>query len=165
MDVDQRHDEDEARTLCLTLARYHPRHGKDRRVALAMDREAFVVLADRLASAWNAGDAIAAADCFAEDVDYADPRLYHFSSRAKLVPFFEPGPHGHAVTWHRLLFDDVDQVGVLEYTYVGHHRYHGVAIVEFDSTGRFARWREWQHRDDERDWEEYLAQASATFPG
>jgi len=121
-----------------------------------MDQHGFAGLVARLGAAWNAGDAAAAADCFSTDVDYADPRRYRFASRAELVPFFDPGPAGHTVIWHRQLFDEAAQTGVLEYTYSGQHRYHGVALVEIDPTGHISRWREWQHLDDDRGWDEFL---------
>jgi hypothetical protein len=120
-------------------------------------RDEFLVLVDRLATAWNAGSAAAAAACFAADVDYADPRTYRFASRDALLPFFEPPPGGHRVTWHRVLWDEAARTGVVEYTYAGHHRWHGAAIVEIDDAGLILRWREWQHRDDERDWDAFLA--------
>lgn len=122
-----------------------------------MDRLGFERLIERLGRSWNSGDADAAAACFAEHVDYADPLRYRFSSRRELVPFFAPGPRGHRVVWHRLLFDDAAQAGVVEYTYEGHHRYHGAAIIEVGTDGTIAAWREWQHRDDDREWEDYLA--------
>ncbi len=122
-----------------------------------MTRSEFERLIARLGEAWAAGDAAAAAACFAERVDYADPLRYRFGSRAELELFFEPPPGGHTTTWHRILFDDAAQSGVVEYTYLGHHRYHGAAIVEPDAEGRIARWREWQHLDDGRDWNTFLA--------
>lgn len=122
-----------------------------------MDRAGFERLTQRLAEAWNAGDAAAAAACFAGSVDYRDPRRYRFSSRAELVRFFDPGPEGHCVRWHRRLFDEQAQAGVLEYTYKGDHQYHGAAVVEIDSEGRISSWREWQHLDDARSWHEFLA--------
>ncbi len=121
-----------------------------------MDHRGFEALIQRLGERWNAGDARGAAACFAEHVDYADPRRYRFSTRAQLEPFFEPGPGGHRVSWHRLLFDEVAQTGVVEYTYSGHHRYHGAAIVEIDGSGLIQAWREWQHLDDVDDWDAYL---------
>ena len=121
-----------------------------------MKKAGFEALMRRLARAWNAGDAEAAAACFAEGVDYADPLRYRFSSRADLVPFFDPGPDGHSVTWHRLIFDEAASTGVVEYTYVGDHRYHGAAIVRIDQDGRVSRWREWQHESDVRDWDAFI---------
>jgi hypothetical protein len=123
-----------------------------------MTRDEALALLDRLAAGWNAGDATAAAACFSETVDYADPTRYRFTSRAALLPFFEPPPDGHAVAWHRVLFDDLAETAVVEYTYTGHHRYHGAALVEFDADGLISRWREWQHLDDARDWAAFLAE-------
>ena len=122
-----------------------------------MDRAGFERLMQQLADAWNAGDAVAAAACFAESVDYRDPRLYRFRRRAELIRFFDPGPAGHHVQWHRRLYDEQAQTGVLEYTYTGEHRYHGAVVVEFDARGRISRWREWQHREDARSWREFVA--------
>ena len=126
-----------------------------------MERTGFESLLERLGQAWNRGDARGAAACFAELVDYADPLHYRFGTRTELEAFFAPPPSGHHVTWHRLLFDASVRTGMVEYTYVGHHRYHGAAIVEIDSHGRISRWREWQHLDDVRDWDAYV-QGSAS---
>jgi hypothetical protein len=122
-----------------------------------MTRSDFEQLIARLGAAWAAGDAVEAAACFAETVDYADPTRYRFGSRAELELFFEPPPGGHETTWHRILFDEDANTGVVEYTYLGHHTYHGAAIVEVDEDGLIAAWREWQHLDDGRDWEAFLA--------
>jgi hypothetical protein len=121
-----------------------------------MDRAGFQQLAERLGAAWTRGDATGAAACFNEAVDYADPRRYRFTSRDALEQFFDPGPEGHALTWHRILFDEAAQTGVLEYTYEGQHRYHGAAVAEVNEAGLICTWREWQHLDDARDWEAFL---------
>ena len=122
-----------------------------------MTGEEFAALADRYAVGLATGDAAAAAACFAEDVDYADPLRYRFARRDELLPFFEAPPGGHRVIWHRVLFDEAAQAGLLEYTYEGHHRYHGVAIAEVGPDGLIHGWREWQHVDDARDWPRFLA--------
>ncbi len=118
-----------------------------------MTRDEFRSLLDRAAAGWASGDAVAVADCFAEDVEYLDPYRYRFDRRADLLPFFEPPADGHHVTWHDVLWDDEAQTGVVEYTYVGHHRYHGAAIARVGADGRIALWREWQHLDDVLDWD------------
>jgi hypothetical protein len=117
----------------------------------------FRALITRLGDAWTAGSAKAAAACFAKGVDYADPLRYRFATRESLLPFFEPPPGGHSTTWRRVLFDEAAQAGAVEYTYHGHHRYHGAAIVEVDETGLIRAWREWQHVDDELDWAGFVA--------
>lgn len=121
-----------------------------------MTRDDLRVVLDRAAAGWAAGDAAAVADCFAEDVEYLDPFLYRFTRRDDLLPFFEPPPGGHHVTWHTVLWDDDVQTGVVEYTYEGHHRYHGAAVIRLDVAGRIALWREWQHLDDALDWDARL---------
>ena len=118
-----------------------------------MTRDEFRAVLDRAAAGWAAGDAAAVADCFAEDVAYLDPFRYRFDRRADLLPFFEPPPGGQRVTWHTVIWDDDAQTGAVEYSYEGHHRYHGTAIVRPDTDGRIALWREWQHLDDAQDWE------------
>ncbi len=120
-----------------------------------MTRAEFLAVLDRLAAGWAAGDAEAVAAEFAAAVRYADPMLYRFGRRADLVPFFEPPPSGHSVVWHRVLFDEAAQSGAVEYTYDGHRRYHGAAVVEVDGDGRIAAWFEWQHRS-ELDWDRFV---------
>jgi catechol 2,3-dioxygenase-like lactoylglutathione lyase family enzyme len=115
-------------------------------------RDDLVAVLERAAAGWRDGDAAAVADAFAADVEYLDPFLYRFARREDLLPFFEPPPGGHHVTWHQVLWDDTAQTGVVEYTYEGDHRYHGAAIVRLADDGRIALWREWQHRDDTLDW-------------
>ncbi|MFN8629683.1 MAG: nuclear transport factor 2 family protein [Chloroflexota bacterium] len=122
-----------------------------------MDRSGFTALIGRLADAWNAGDAEGAAACFTATVAYADPTRYAFSGRESLLPFFDPGPDGHHIDVHRVLFDEHEQTGVVEYTYAGEHRYHGAAIAAIGGDGLISTWREWQHIDDARDWAEFIA--------
>ena len=122
-----------------------------------MTRRAFEAALDRAAAGWAAGDAAAVGDAFAETLEYVDPYGYRFTTRAALLPFFEPPPGGHHVTWHTRIWDDDGGIGAVEYTYEGHHRYHGAAIVRVDDDGRIVLWREWQHLDDELAWEERLA--------
>jgi hypothetical protein len=121
-----------------------------------MERRDYETVLERAAAGWAAGDAAAVADCFAADVRYLDPYRYRFDRREDLLPFFEPPPDGHHVTWHTTIWDDATQTGAVEYTYEGHHRYHGTAIVRLDADGRIALWREWQHLDDELDWDARL---------
>jgi Domain of unknown function (DUF4440) len=124
---------------------------------MTIGRAQFHAVLERAAAGWHDGDAAAVADCFAEDVEYVDPYRYHFTRRRDLEPFFEPPARGHHVTWHTVTWDDDTETGVVEYTYEGDHRYHGAAIVRLDPDGRIALWREWQHVDDDLDWETRIA--------
>jgi hypothetical protein len=56
-----------------------------------------------------------------------------------------------------VLFDETQQSGVVEYTYGGHHRYLGAAVIEVDADGLISRWRESQHRSDDREWSAFLS--------
>lgn len=123
-----------------------------------MTRDEFVRVLDRLGVGWAAGDPAAVAAAFAEDVVYGDPTRYRFTRREDLLPFFEPPPGGHHVEWHRVIFDMEAQTGAAEYTYEGHHRYHGAVLVEIGDDGLIRSWREWQHIDDERDWPAFVAE-------
>jgi catechol 2,3-dioxygenase-like lactoylglutathione lyase family enzyme len=116
-------------------------------------RRDFQAVLDRAKAGWESGDSEAVADCFAEDVEYGDPFRYRFLRRSDLLPFFEAPPGGQRVTWHAVYWDEAQATGVVEYTYEGHHRYHGAAIARVGPDGRIAQWREYQHLDDATDWE------------
>ena len=95
-----------------------PRNRPGRRpppTARRVTRDEFQALLDRAAAGWADGDAAAVGDCFAEDVEYLDPFLYRFDRRADLLPFFEPPPGGHRVTWHSVIWDDEAQTAAVEY--------------------------------------------------
>ena len=117
-----------------------------------------------LADAWSRRDYAAAASAFAEDVRYADPLRYSFASRAELVAFFEADDnYDQRTVWHTIVFDEERQVGAVEYTYDGTHRYHGTALVRVED-GRISRWREYQHVDD-REWEEFTSGTAFSTEG
>lgn len=111
-------------------------------------RDGFTALMNRLAQAWNQGDARQAADCFTEDARYSappDPRIRR--GRDELFRFFggeggRPGPMHMA--WHHLVFDEAQQLGAGEYTFDYQMRTHGMVLVRIVG-GRIAGWREWEH--------------------
>jgi len=115
----------------------------------------FRALLDRLRDGWTRRDYAAVAAEFAEDVRYGDPTRYAFHGRAALRAFFEDdeGREQH-VAWHNVVFDPAQQLGAVEYTYQGTHRYHGTVLVRL-AGGLVTHWREYQHVDD-REWEDFV---------
>jgi hypothetical protein len=109
-----------------------------------LDRVAFVALLGTMAEGWNTGDVEKTAACFTEDVRYGDPTRYRHESRDALRPFFEAPPEGQSCVWHRIVFDEAEQIGAAEYTYVGSHQYHGLVLVTLRD-GLVSAWREYQH--------------------
>jgi ketosteroid isomerase-like protein len=117
-------------------------------------------LMQTVADGWNEGNAHKAADCFSEDAIYIEPpekQLYH--GRAELYEFFG-GNNGTdmpmKMTWHHLAFNEEEQVGLGEYTFQMHGRYHGIVVVKIEA-GLIKQWREYQYRS-ELSWEEFTSQ-------
>jgi SnoaL-like domain len=121
-----------------------------------MNTKLFTELLERLADAWSRRDYDTAADFFAADVRYGDPTRYSFKGREELHGFFEADDgYDQQTVWHRIVFDEAQQVGAVEYTYDGTHRYHGTVWVRV-AEGRITHWREYQHIDS-REWEEFTS--------
>jgi ribosomal-protein-serine acetyltransferase len=115
----------------------------------------FRALLERLGAAWRARDYASAASCFTEDVSYGDPTRYALHGRSALRGFFEDDADREQIlAWHTIVFDPAQQVGAAEYTYEGTHRYHGAVFARV-ANGLIAHWREHQHVDDGRSWEEF----------
>jgi ketosteroid isomerase-like protein len=116
----------------------------------------------KVADSWNSGDAQRAADLFSEDVVYIEPpdRQVHIGKQ-DLFEFFGGGetspPQMHMV-WHHLVFDPEQQIGMGEYTFQQHSRYHGVVVVKLDN-GKISRWREYQYKSD-MDFEQFAGKSS-----
>jgi hypothetical protein len=116
-----------------------------------MTRREFHELMQSLAKYWTAGDARAAADCFAEDAVYVEPpdrQLY--VGREELYRFFG-GDVGREnameMRWHLLLFDPHDQVGVGEFTFSYGGQVHGMTVVKVRA-GRIWKWREYWYASE-----------------
>jgi hypothetical protein len=121
-----------------------------------MTKTEFRDLLETLADLWSRRDYATAARAFAEDVRYADPVRYSFSSRAELQAFFEADQgYSQRTLWHTVLFDEDQQVGAAEYTYDGTHRYHGTVLVRVGE-GKITHWREYQHIDS-REWKVFAS--------
>lgn len=110
------------------------------------DASEFRRLMQRLATAWNEGDARAAADCFAKNAVYSQPpgkQLYR--GRAALYEYFG-GDAGRAgamsMRWHKLAFDPASQTGIGEFSFKYGTFAHGIAVVRIEN-GKISRWREY----------------------
>ena len=132
-------------------------HDKDR---LTSDK--FNHLLSTVAKGWEEGDSRMAADCFAEDAIYIEPpnqQLYR--GRNELFEFFG-GEEGRSdpmnMTWHNIVFNEEDQVGMGEYTFGYRGRLtHGIVIVKV-SAGKIWRWREYQYRT-EMEWTDFVGES------
>lgn len=110
------------------------------------DSRQFRQLMNTLADGWNTGNARQAAECFTEDAIYVEPpdkQIYR--GRAELYRFFG-GDQGRrdamSMTWHHLLFDPEQQIGVGEFTFVYGTPVHGMVIVRVRD-GKISNWREY----------------------
>jgi len=113
-----------------------------------MTRDEFRQLLSSLSDGWANRRYGEVADHFADDIFYSDPKNYTFTSRESLQRFFE-GDEGRdqSCTFHNTIFDESQQLGVAEYTYIGSYRYHGTVWIKVDG-GKIASWREYQHRSE-----------------
>lgn len=125
---------------------------------MTLDRAAFVAMMDDVADAWMRGDTDRALARFSDDARYVEPPdVQRYVGRDELRVYFggdDPPPM--SLTWHHLVFDDVEQVGAAEYTYRGQgSTFHGVALIRIEDD-LIADWREYQARS-ELDWETFSA--------
>ena len=58
-----------------------------------------------------------------------------------------------SMTWHHLIFDEEGQIGMGEYTFQMHNRYHGMVIVKVRD-GKITHWREYQYQST-LDWQTF----------
>lgn len=123
----------------------------------------FETLLHEVSNGWNSNDARMAADCFTLDAIYTEPpnrQLY--KGREELFDFFG-GENGRTspmnMTWHHLVFDEADQIGMAEYTFKYKGRAtHGIVIVQV-AEKKIRRWREYQYRSD-MEWDEFIGLSS-----
>jgi len=138
-------------SLLLLGAFQHPGSSPQGRLSTT----SFRALMERLATAWNSGDAAAGAACFTEDAVYGSPPSPRVrKGRRALFEFFggERGrPRPMKMQWHHLLFDEERQIGAGEYTFQYDIRTHGVVMVQLVNS-RIARWREYEV-ESPLDWE------------
>lgn len=118
----------------------------------------FSGLLDRLAAAWNEGDARRAADCFTGDAIYTEPpdkQIY--VGRDALFRFFggESGRKGQmSMTWHHIAYNPATQTGAGEFTFAYGSTVHGVAVIKVRER-RISNWREYWY-ESPLAWEEFV---------
>src|SRR5260370_23752683 len=106
-----------------------------------------------VAEAWNSGDAGKAASCFAEDAIYSAPPSSGHHGRKELYEYFggkQGRPLPMHMSWHNLVFDPSQQLGVGEYTFRYRIQTHGVGIVKI-YRGLIKYWREYK-LDADHNW-------------
>lgn len=117
----------------------------------------FRALLERLASAWNEGDARKGANCFTEDAVYTEPPdKQEYRGRQRLFEFFggEAGRRGQMrMAWHHIAFDEERQIGMGEFTFEYGGRVHGVTVVRVRD-GLIANWREYYYSSS-LTWDEF----------
>ena len=129
---------------------------------MKISTDEFERLMQTIAAGWNEGNARKAADCFSEDAIYVEPpdkQLY--LGRAELHEFFggDSGPDlPMKMAWHHLALNEKDQIGLGEYTFEMHRRYHGMVVVYVES-GLIKHWREYQYPSG-LNWEEFTSQGA-----
>jgi len=120
-----------------------------------MTKQEFKAMLDTLAADWEQKKYDHAASFFAVDVKYGDPIRYQFTSRPELLAFFRNDEgYDQRTVCHTVLFDQELQIGVVEYTYEGTHRYHGMVLIRI-SGKEITHWREYQHISPLA-WEEFV---------
>ena len=111
-----------------------------------MTRDEFQQLLSSLSDGWANRRYGEVADHFAEDIFYSDPKHYTFTNRESLKHFFENDEGWEqSCTFHNTVFDEAQQLGAAEYTYVGTYKYHGTVWIKVAGS-KIASWREYQHR-------------------
>jgi SnoaL-like domain len=110
-----------------------------------------------VAEGWNRGDAKLAASCFAEDATYSGPPSPPHRGRKALYEYFG-GTKGRELpmqmTWHHLVFDPAQQIGVGEYSFRYRIQTHGLVIAKI-SNGLILNWREYEV-ESPLPWEQFV---------
>ena len=107
-----------------------------------------------LAEAWKNRDYKKVISFFNDELFYSDGLNYRFSNKQDLLGFFE-NDDGNAqfCVFYNSIFDDKNQIGVGEYTYIGTNSFHGTVWIKIENN-RIASWREYQHKTD-LSWKEF----------
>lgn len=124
-----------------------------------LDTDGFRSLVHTVAEGWNRGDAKMAASCFAKDAVYSGPPAPPHRGRQALYEYFG-GDKGRELpmhmTWHHLVFDPAQQIGMGEYTFRYRVQTHGIVIVKV-SDGLIVNWREYEV-ESPLQWEQFVGE-------
>lgn len=124
-----------------------------------LDSESFRSVMETVAEGWNRGDAQLAASCFAENAIYSGPPSSPHRGRKELYEWFG-GAKGRELpmrmTWHHLVFDPAQQIGVGEFTFRYRIPTHGVAVVRM-SNGLILNWREYEV-ESPKSWDKFVGE-------
>ena len=119
----------------------------------------FRAVMQTVADGWNRGNAELAASCFAETAVYSAPPGLPRRGRKALYDFFG-GSKGRDLpmhmTWHNLIFDPAQQIGVGEYTFRYKIQTHGLVIVKIEH-GLITHWREYEVESN-LPWDQFAAE-------
>lgn len=126
----------------------------------------FQKLANTVASGWNQDNAKKAASAFAENAIYVEPpNKQRYVGREALFKFFSGNsgrPEQMQMVWHHLVFDEVQQLGVGEFTFRSgiNYQVHGTVMIKV-TNGLISHWREYLSKSS-LPWEEFVGDSK--FP-
>jgi len=122
-----------------------------------LSRPEFESVMSTIAAGWNQGNARIAASCFADDAVYSAPPAQGHTGRKALYEYFggdRGRPQPMHMSWHHLVFDPDQQIGVGEYTFHYQIQTHGLVIVRL-SHGLIQNWREYE-QESSLPWKQFV---------
>jgi ketosteroid isomerase-like protein len=130
-----------------------------------LDFTGFESLLGRLADAWAACDAVAAAACFTNDAVYMEPPDRQlFRGFTELEAYFSPLQPGTYLDVHSVWFDEAPQTGAAEFSFGtrgADSADHGVVTIGM-TDGRISGWREY-HRKGPASFDRFVATDGKTW--
>lgn len=114
----------------------------------------FHQMLDLMVESWKIRDYGRIVQFFNEDLFYTDGLNYTFHNKKDLLEFFEndDGLEQFCI-FYNSIFDEINQIGVGEYTYIGTNSYHGTVWIKIENN-KISSWREYQHKTD-KSWKEF----------
>lgn len=114
----------------------------------------FYQMLDAMVESWKKRDYKRIVQFFNEDLFYSDGLNYAFHNKTDLLKFFENDDGlDQFCVFYNSIFDDRNQIGVGEYTYIGTNSYHGTVWIKIENN-KISSWREYQHKTD-KSWKEF----------